>query len=212
MSDPVAPDPVAPDPVAPDPFLTDSAIVNSVVAETPVAETPKDKMRGLAAYTQQYITLSPPSDIDLQLANNELNQALILYDAEAHKDRRNPWVAAPAGGKCTLGSGCTGKHHWSAVHSARHPLTWTVTRHYHYAVHILRLRGEDLKVYIERSLNLAQRAQFISMGTYMSLACERAGPMKRMQHMAIASSLQSSGLGSLLPTAKRTRHSSEQNV
>ena len=111
-----------------------------------------------------------------------------------------------------LPSGCTGKHHWSAVHSARHPLTWSVTRHYHYAVHILRLRGDDLKVYIERSLNLAQRAQFISMGTYMSLACERGGPMKRMQHMAIASSLQSSGLGNLLPTAKRSRHSSEQNV
>lgn len=178
-----------------------------VVPSVPPDETSTEaafRKKGLSSYTAQYELLCRPSDIDLQLANDELHHALIMYDATASEEGRNCWVACPSGGKCTLSTGCT-THHWSAVHSARHPMTWTVTRHYHYAVHILRLRGVSLKQYMERSLNRTQRIQFVSMGTYMVLACERGGPIKRMQHMAVASSLQASGLGPLLPSAKRPK-------
>ena len=151
--------------------------------------------------SSEYHFLDTPTQTDLQLANDHQSQPLVVYSAKTAATNQNPWFVVPVKVQTCTWDACT-THHWSAVHSERHPFTWTVARHYHYAVHILRLRDAALDLYSQRSLSLKQRAQFVSMAVYMQLALSQEvckSPFQRLQHMSIATSLQASGLGSLKP-------------
>lgn len=157
----------------------------------------------LETTTLQYHALPRPSMLDLNLVNDNESQALVLYSVKAAETGLNPWLTAPVITQSCKG-GCK-THHWSAVHSNGHPLMWTVTRHYHYAMHILRLRGKALDTYVHRSLSLKQREQFVTIymfikTTYMHRQKKPFTPYKRMRCMIDASALLSSGLCNLRPS------------